>query len=100
MGLPPVPAPTENSHEAICSFHGTSASHAVPWPVALAGLTARTTAPTSSSVSCASPPAAPSRTSPAASPASTYRRAVLRSTPARSAAVRSPAPASQARRTT
>jgi hypothetical protein len=45
------------------------------------------TAPISSSVNCRSPP---SRTSPAATAASTYRRAVLRSTLARSAIGRDP----------
>jgi hypothetical protein len=69
-------------------------SHACPCPDLRAGRTAATTAPSSSSLNCTSPP---SRTSPAATAASTYRRAVLRSTPARSPAVRSPCPPSQQR---
>jgi hypothetical protein len=70
-------------------------SHACPCPDFRTGRTAATTAPSSSSLNCPSPP---SRTSPAATAASTYRRAVLRSTPpARSPAVRSPCPPSQQR---
>jgi hypothetical protein len=69
-------------------------SYACPCPDLRAGRTAATTAPSSSSLNCPSPP---SRTSPAATAASTYRRAVLRSTPARSPAVRSPCPPSQQR---
>jgi hypothetical protein len=52
-------------------------SYACPCPDLRAGRTAATTAPSSSSLNCPSPP---SRTSPAATAASTYRRAVLRST--------------------
>ena len=52
--------------------------------------------PTSSSVTASTPA---SRASPAACAASTYRRAVLRSTPARSATFRSPCPSSHARST-
>ena len=80
----------------ICSSCASSSSHDPPCPSGRAGRTASTTWPTSSSVTAPTPT---SRTRPAASAAATYRRAVLRSTPARSAAFRSPAPCNHARST-
>src|SRR5262249_55928784 len=67
-----------------------------PGPPGRAGRPPGAPWPTSSSASC---PAPPSRSSPAATAASTYRRAVLRATPACSAPLRSPIPDSHARST-
>ena len=80
----------------ICSCRTSNRSHDPPCPFRRAGRTAATTAPTSSSVNASTPA---SRVRPSASAAATYRRAVLRSTPARSATFRSPAPSSQPRST-
>jgi hypothetical protein len=84
------------THAWTSARQDSSRSHACPCPPGRTGRTASATCPTSSSVSCPGPP---SRASPAATAASTYRRAVLRSTPACAATFRSPAPASHDRST-
>jgi len=78
---------------AISAWQASSRSHGRPCPPGRTGRTASATCPTSSSVSCPGPP---SRASPAPAAAATYRRAVLRSTPACSATLCSPEPDSQA----
>ena len=84
------------TQERICSSCASSTSQEAPCPPGRAGRTAATTAPTSASSTVAHPA---ERSSPASWAACTYRRAVLRSTPARSATVRNPAPSSQPRNT-
>jgi hypothetical protein len=89
-------SPSLTTQVRICSSRPASTSHAAPCPAGRDGRTAVTTAATSSSSTAAR---AACRDKPAAWAACTYRRAVLRSTPARSATFRRPTPASQPRST-